>query len=237
MKTLKMKHSLHIIALAFVALSLIPLTAMAQVEFTFEGNADMNPAIDTVGALMTVYGIANPPVSFPTPIPMDFFGNQYTVAITGMTVSTYANDPLFFTKDFTFNGGMLRIYGDSIATGTAGDYANTNTFTDGTLLLEYSVAPGWMMHLDAAIPPPFGWYSGAGVGACDVVGGSQMAALIASEYTLTNWTFAGTGISEPSMFASPAPGYEYIFGVKIVFPYDPTPTEDSTWGTVKNLYR
>jgi hypothetical protein len=218
MNTLKMKHSLHIIAIAFVALSL-------------------NPGIDTVGALMTVYGIANPPVSFPTPIPMDFFSNEYTVAVTGMTVDSFVADPVFSTKDFLFTGGTLRIYGDSIATGTAGDFANPSTFTDGEMLLEYNVDPGWMMHMDNPMGPPFGWYSGAGIGACDVTGGTQMAALIAAEYNLANWTFGGTGISEASMFDAPEPGYEYIFGVKVVFPYDPTPNEDTTWSEVKTLFR
>ena len=48
---------------------------------------------------------------------------------------------------------------------------------------------------------------------------------------------AGTGVGEPSPFIQVPNGYDYIFGVKIIFPYDPTPNEDSTFGALKNLYR
>ena len=222
---------------ALAALAMIPTSALSQVEFTFEGMADMDPGIDMVGAMMTVYGIANPPVSLPTPIPMDFFNNQYTVVCNDMVVQTFNLDPVAFMKDFMFSGGFLSIYGDPIATGTPADYANPATFSDGELLLQYAVEPGWLMHLDNPMGPPFGWYSGAGAGPCNVVGGTQMSLLEVMEYPMNGWTFAGTGISEPNMFDAPEPGYEYIFGVKILFPYDPTPNEATTWGQLKTLYR
>ena len=56
---------LTIVVLATIAV--IPATALSQVEFTFEGQADMLPGIDMVGAYMTVYGYANPPVKIATP--------------------------------------------------------------------------------------------------------------------------------------------------------------------------
>lgn len=225
---------IKIVVLAMIVM--IPATALSQVEFTFEGMADMI-GVDMVGGAMTVYGIANSPVSQPTPVPMDFFMYEYTVVVRDMVVQTYNFDPTFFMKDFMFASGTMHIYADLIATGTPGDYANPSTFSDGEELLVFSIDPGWLMHLDNPMGPPFGWYSGAGAGPCNVIGGTQMPLLEMMEYPMTGWTFAGTGISEPNMFDSPEPGYEYIFGVKILFPYDPTPTEAKTWGQLKTLYR
>jgi hypothetical protein len=54
---------------------------------------------------------------------------------------------------------------------------------------------------------------------------------------LDDWTYAGTAIAEPSFFVNVPAGYNYVFGIKIIFPYDPTPNENETWSQLKNLYR
>ena len=210
--------------------------ALGQVEFTFEGYAAYAAGPDQAGAVMTVYGIANPPVSMPTPIPVDFATNQYTVAITGMVVDSYVFNGVAQTKNYVFNGGTLQIYENAIAGGTAANYAVPATFTDGTMLLQAAVDDGWTMDLND--PFGFGQFSGAGIGTCDMNGGSELGTLIGMDYPLNDWTFAGTGIAEPwfPFFTVPA-GYHHLFGVKVIFPYDPTPNEDASWGQVKTLFR
>lgn len=215
-----------------VALAVSP--ALGQVEFTFEGFAMMDPGIDQTGATMTVFGIANPAISAPTPLPMDFDTYQYTVAVTGMTVTSFVFDAPNSTKLFDFAGGTIRLYSDPIATGTAGDYASPATFADGDMFVEAAVDDGWEMLLNN--PLGFG-YSGAGIGTCALTGGSSLGDLQDLEFPLDGWTFAGTAISEPSLFIQVPAGYHYVFGVKIIFPYDPTPNEDLTFGQIKNLYR
>lgn len=235
MQLVKTRGRMFGLMLALALCAAVP--AMAQVEFTFEGFAAFDPGTEMQGATMTVYGIANPPVSVPTPIPTDFTNNQYTIAIDGMLVVGYNFDGVNFTKSYTFTGGTIRIYEDAIAGGTAGDYANPGTFVDGNLLLQASVDDGWTMDLNNAFYPA-GWFSGAGIGTCDMTGGSALPELVGLTYPLDNWTFAGTGISEPypPIITVPA-GYDYVFGTKIIFPYNATATEPTSWGNVKTLYR
>jgi len=221
-----------LILTALVILAVVP--ASGQVEFTFEGFAVMSPGIDLTGATLSVYGIANPPASTPTPLPLDFANNQYTISVNDMLVTGFVQDLGNATKDFDFTGGVLSIFEDAIATGTSADYANQASFTDGDMIVQASVDAGWEMHLDN--PIGFG-YSGAGIGTCDINGGSSLGDLQTYGYPLDNWTFAGTAIAEPSSFVNVPNGYNYVFGIKIIFPYDPTPNEDATWSHVKNLYR
>ena len=228
MKTL---YKITVLA-ALVALAVSP--AMGQVEFTFEGFAMMTPGTDQVGASLTVYGIANPAISAPTPLPMDFDTYQYTVAVSGMTVTGYNQDVVNNRKTFQFEGGTIRLYSDMIAGGTAGDFALPGSFTDGDMFVEAAVDDGWELILNN--PLGFG-YTGAGIGTCALTGGSSLGDLQDLEFPLDGWTFAGTGVGEPSPFIQVPNGYDYIFGVKIIFPYDPTPNEDSTFGALKNLYR
>ena len=219
--------------LVMIALALlVAVPVAAQVEFTFEGFAVYTTAPDMVGCTVDVYGIANPPVSVPTPIPTDFYNYEYTIHVTGMTSASFVTGS--DTKDWVFNGGNIAIYADALAGGTAGDYLVPATFTDGTMLLSATVDDGWEMHLDN----PFGlYYSGAGIGSCDMVGGTAYQELVNMDYTLNDWTFAGTGISEAYFpFITVPDGYQHVFGVKIIFPYDPTANEDMDWGQVKALF-
>ena len=223
--------------LALIALALmVAVPAVGQVEFTFEGYAMYTPGPDMAGATMTVYGIANPPMSVPTPIPMDFVNFEYTVYIHSMNVVSYTYDAPTMSKDYVFNGGEIEIFEDSIVAGTTGDYANTSTFVDGTNQLAALVDSPWDMHLDD--PIGFGTHSGSGIGTCDMVGGAAHALLVSMDYELNDWVFAGTAISEPWFpFITVPQGYHHVFGVKIMFPYDPTANEDAAWGDVKSLYR
>lgn len=228
-------------ALVLVVLFGMALPAVAQVEVTFEGYAKyavpFGGGIDAVGAVMDVYGYSNPPTTLPTPVDMDYVANQYTVHVSEMTVATYEEYNLAgLHKVVTFNGGVLRIYQDAKAGGTAADFANPATFTDGTLLLEGNVADGWVM--DLSDPFGMGGFSGAGSGYLDFVGGAgltEMNNLGGPDY-LTKWTFAGTGISDPTFFVSVPDGYQRIFGIKLFYP-GLVPNDEGSWGEVKNLYR
>ncbi|MBC8426515.1 hypothetical protein H8E07_20555 [bacterium] len=224
----------RLVLIAFALMVAAP--AVGQVEFTFEGFAKFNPAPDSNGALMTAYGIANPPVSVPTPIPMDFDNFQYTVCVSDMVVTAFAHDMGLGTKDYAFANGGISIFEDPIGGGTPGDFAVPATFTDGVMLLLANVDTPWDLHMDD--PFGFGTYSGAGIGTCDMVGGAALPLLVSMDYELNDWVFAGTGVSEPWFpFITVPDGYHYVFGVKIIFPYDPTADEDVTWGEVKTLFR
>ncbi len=235
MKRLVMNHNSARAALVMLML-ILTVPALAQVEFTFEGFAAYTPGPDMTGAMLTVYGIANPPASAPTPVPVDFGNNEYTVAVTGMVSTDYVFDGVNLTKQMVFAGGTIGIYEDARVGGTAADFSDPATFTDGTLLLEATVDDGWEMLLNDALG--FGVFSGAGIGTCDMVGGIDLPLLEAMLYPLQDWTFAGTGISEPwPPFITVPPGYDHVFGVKIAFPYNPTANTPATWGQVKDLYR
>ena len=165
---------------------------------------------------------------------MDFATSRYTSRVTGMTVWAFALDRGLSLKEYTFNGGVIEIYEDAIAGGSAADYANEASFTDGTMILAAAVDPGWEMLLDN--PIGFG-FSGAGIGTCVLNGGSELPNLQLIGFPMGGWTFAGTGIAEPSFFVSVPAGYDLVFGIKIIFPFDPTPNEDANWGDVKGMFR
>jgi len=219
--------------LVMIALALMVAVPAVGQEFTFQGYAVYNPVPDAVGSTVTVYGIANAPTVAATPVTTDFALNQYTICITGMAIATYDHDPVGRTKDYIFNGGVIQIFEDALAGGTPGDYANPGTFTDGTMLLDMAVDDGWEMDLND--PIGFGYHSGAGEGTCDVVGGSAYAELTGWGYELGDWLFFGTGISEIAPWTPAPSGYDQVFGVKIIYPHDPTANEDLTWGAVKTL--
>ena len=212
---------------------------MAGSEFLFDGYAVYSPAPDQVGATMDVYGILSTVGGVPTPIALDMDNFEYTVHVADMAIATYDEFPAIPPiigprKVLTFAGGMLRIYADAIVGGTAADFAAPGTFTDGELILAATVHDGWRMQL----ADPFGMtFAGSGVGFCDFYGGSNLADLIeyGGQPFLENWTFAGTGISDPSFFVTVPDGYDRIFGVKLVYP-EPVPTTGSSWGGVKALF-
>jgi len=222
------------------ALAVLVLVAavpvLGQVEFTFEGFSKSTLGQDVVGSTYTVLGIANPAVSAPTPLAMDFANNEYTIRVTGLTLAAFAEDLAIGAKTYAFNGGLIEIFEDAKVGGTAAAYAAEGTFVDGTMLLQAVVDPNWEMRLDNPPPGLFG-YSGNGVGSCDLTGGSELPMLIGMEFTTDNWTFAGTGIEEDNFFNTIPPGYDLKFGTKVIFPFDPTPADEASWGEVKSLFR
>ncbi len=232
MKQINTRTMIRTALAAMVLVAAVPV--LGQVEFTFEGFSKSTLGQDTVGSSYTVLGIANPPVSAPTPLPMDFASNQYTIRVVNMALTAFTFTPGLSMKEYVFNGAVIEIYEDAIAGGTAANYANEATFTDGVMLLQAAVDPNWDMLLDN--PIGFG-FSGAGIGTCVLNGGSELAYLLGLEFPMGGWTFAGTGIAEPSFFVSVPAGFDLVFGIKIIFPFDPTGNDDASWGDLKTMFR
>ncbi len=214
-----------------VALS-ASVPVLAASEWIFYGYAKYAPAPDQVGAVMDVYGLAAPG-SIAPPIAVDYANYEYTAWVSGMTIATYSNS-LSWRKSSTFNGGILRIYADAKAGGTAADFLNPSTFTDGSLILVASVDNGFSSILTDGPTIRDGIFVGSGSGTCDFNDGSRLGDLVAAEYYLTNWFFGGTPISDPNPTV-PA-GFHRVFDLKLVSPNDPTSIEPNTWGGIKRLY-
>jgi hypothetical protein len=234
MKQFKSRTMIRTALAVLVLVAAVPV--LGQVEFTFEGYSKSTLGQDAVGTTYTVLGIANPAVSAPTPLAMDFANNQYTIRVSGLTLADFAEDLGIGAKTYAFNGGVIEIFEDAKSGGTAADYAVEASFTDGAMLLQAVVNPNWEMRLDNPPPGLFG-YTGNGIGSCNLTGGSELAMLISMEFTTNNWTFAGTGIEENNFFNTIPAGFDLKFGTKVIFPFDPTPTDDASWSEVKTLFR
>jgi hypothetical protein len=232
MKNLQMTRMLG----AALILGLFAIPAQSQVEITFEGYSSYTGAVDQIGSIMDVYGVANPAVSAPAPAILDYDNFQYTIHISGMTVVFSNFNAGTGILTVAFDGGEMAIYEDAIGGGTAANYGSLATFTDGDMILHAQVDNGWTMNLDD--PLSSGAFSGAGYGTIVFDGGSSLTDLLNDGYTADDWAFAGTGISDPRppFFTVPA-GFDRVFGVKLIFPTDPTPTEAQSWGNIKNMYR
>ena len=206
-------------------------------EFLFNGYAKYwdGQVPDAVGSTMEVYGILSTVWEVPPPITLDLDNYQYTVYVATMNVSLYNNVPAV-VKTIDYNGGEIHIFADPIAGGTPADYAVPATFMDGDLILQATVDDGWeavLYDFDSDLI-----FSGSGGGTCDFIGGSRLGDLAAAEYYLNDWGFFGTPVADPNPpYLTVPDGYHRVFDVKIATTHDPTPSEDSSWGQVKNLYR
>lgn len=234
MITNKKNKQLTRAALVAVVLAIFALPAAAEVELTFEGYSWYIPTLDFVGSTMMVAGVANPPAIAPPPMVMDFDNYEYTIWIDEMVVSAFVYDMADQKQVTDFTGGVIRIFRDLKAGGTPADFAVPATFTDGEMILAAMVHDGWKMQL----ADPFGMsFAGSGVGLCDFFDGIRLADLIeiGGQPYLENWTFAGTGISDPGFFVTVPDGYDRLFGVKLVYP-EPVAVEGATWGELKSLF-
>lgn len=231
-----MKLNKFLAPAALLVAMMIAAPAAADSEFLFNGYSVYGPpGKDQVGAEREVYGILSSVGGIPTPIVLDTDNFEYTIHIFGqMVVGVVEYTIPFPRKEVVFDGGTIHIWADAV---TAADYASPGTFVDGELILIASVDDGWTMML-ADPPISDGVFTGAGSGTCDFNGGTQLDALIAAEYFLDDWNFLGLDISDENLPATPVPdGYDRLFKTKLTPPNDPTNSAESTWGTVKKLYR
>jgi hypothetical protein len=99
-------------------------------NFDFNGYAQFpvgKSGIVPAGAGMTMASVLTNNGVVPTPIPLNFALNQYTLIVQGSLANVIGN-----AQHWT---ATIQIYEDPIGGGTAANYANLATFVDGTLIL------------------------------------------------------------------------------------------------------
>ena len=197
-----------------LALVLIAVPASAQQLFDFLGQADVPDAVGGTLSMHSIMPEVSPPV-YP-PLPLDFDNFEYTLVVTGLGlddlgVGTY---PLQ-----TYSGGTIAIYEDA---GTAADYANPGTFTDGTAILVGNVTLLTRQVFTATI--------GSIAGSVDWTGGTQLNEFAPVDQL--NWSFL-SGINQNNA----EPGYDEQWDGKVE-PQGPiVETESQSWGTFKAFMR
>ncbi len=189
----------------------VPLGASAQQLFDFNGQALLPAA---VGDQLTMYGVVFDPAPAETPIPLDFVNFEFTLVVDGPVLSVDG-----IVK--TFVGGTVTIYQDA---GTAADFANPATLTDGVAILV-----GNFTSLSQFVPP-FG--PGSVSGFVDWVGGTRLND-IAPEDQL-GWAFL-SGTSATSGLLEP--GYDEVWDGKTEPPEVIVDTESASLGKVKALFQ
>lgn len=199
-------------ALALGALAMSPGAYAADPpNFDFFGYAIVSDVLNsplTMRSVLTNNGVV------PTPIVLDFTTKQYTLVVTGTLASivgTARNYP----------AATCTIYEDAIGGGTAADYANPGTFTDGTVILSGAFDGNLVRYRFTATLGNF-------IGKVDFTGGTRLSDLS----TPQDWPFGG-GWSR-SVTGIPA-GYQENWDGKIDL--SPVAVQEKTWDGVKQLYR
>jgi len=199
-------------ALALGALAVSPVAYAADPpNFDFYGFAIVSDVLNsplTVRSVLTNNGVV------PTPIVLDFTTKQYTLVMTG-TLSSIVG----IARNYP--AATCAIYEDAIGGGTAADYANPATFTDGTLILNGAFDGNLVRNRFSATLGNF-------IGKVDFSGGTRLADLVSPQ----DWPCGG-GWSR-SVSGIPA-GYQENWDGKIDL--SPVAVEEKTWNGVKQLYR
>src|SRR5262245_59293452 len=139
-------------------------------NFDFLGYAQVS---DVIGSALVMRSVLTNNGEVPTPIPLNFTLNQYTLVVGGTL-----NSIVGVARNYTM--ATVAIYEDPIGGGTAADYANGATFTDGTLILS-GVFDGFLVR------NRFSATLGNFVGTVDWTGGTQLGVLV----TPQDWPFGG----------------------------------------------
>jgi hypothetical protein len=198
--------------MALAVLISAPATQAADPpNFDFNGYAIVPT---TVGGILTMRSVLTNNGVVPTPISLDFANNQYTLVVIG-TLASAAGIAQYYSP------ATIEIWEDPIAGGTAADYANAGTFTDGTLILSGAFDGNLIRN---TFTPNLGNF----VGGVDFSGGSRLGDLV----TPQDWPFGG-GWSR-SVTTIPA-GYDEQWDGKIDIA--PVAVEDQTWGGVKEIFK
>lgn len=220
-----MKKS-FILGVGAVALLAIPLAASAvPEEGHFSGRAEHNgsPGVYTVGNSYTTYQTLDTfQGSNGTWYPWG--SDEYTLVIS-TTVASY--DGVSNPQSVTFGPTSFTIYEDA---GTAADYSNVGTFTDGTAVLT-----GTISGMAGSRVNIFGLPWGI-TGNVSFTGGTGLASvtpcvggvLLMNDFINFEIPFGGW---------PDAQGFEEAYDTKWDCEPETTGTEDSTWGQVKALYQ
>ena len=167
----------------------------------------------SVGGPLTLRSVLTNNGVIPTPIPTDFTTTEYTL-VANSTLSLNAQPQ-------QYTGGAASMYADSKASGTAANYADPSTFTDGTLILS-GVFDGTLLRYNYVT---FGNFTGK----VNWTGGSRLGEL---SNTLM-WPFWGGWSRRTSGIPS---GYQESWDGACDQPAA-LAVDPSTWGAVKELYR
>ena len=122
-----MKRNLAIAALV-IGLATAPTAASAQQFFDFFGQAVVPTNLGETLTLRAVVLDGAPAIE--TPLPLDFANFEYTIVLEGVVYDALSGGAQLFS------GGTIALYEDA---GTAADYADPSSFTDGTALLSGEV--------------------------------------------------------------------------------------------------
>jgi hypothetical protein len=191
------------------------INAQAQMIVDYRGHLYEETTVTAVGTVQ----------SLETPLTADLVTNEYTWVMEDLT----ADPPLSSMTSagyVTLSGGRFSIYEDP---GKNADYGinppNATapaTFQDGTLYLT-----GSFINLSMWWDPVNRMGNFDGVISFD--GGSHLAEVNPSVYK--GWTFAG--VTTNPYAAIPEGYFQAVDGEVFIAP---VPTEESTWGKIKNMY-
>lgn len=148
-------------------------------------------------------------------------GKEYTAVLTTV-VDTYTdNGGFYMVTDFEI--ATVEIYEDMT---TPADYANPATFTDGTLILvgqaNNMIAQGAIQYGSPFVVSGVVVFTG-GSGYANLIGTCVHGGLAMNDFIMTT-------------IITPPAGYEEVYDAEWKCT-DPTGTDESTWGSIKGLYR
>lgn len=207
-----MKKMLLVIAL--VGMLAAPQTAAAQQWFDFNGQA-LLPAV--VGDDATAYLVVNNNGVIDTPIALDFDNFEYTIVVTGLTMTVDNGD----AGGKSFSGGTIVLYEDN---STAADFTSPATFSDGTAILS-----GDLVSFNRVL---FTSTNGSGQGDVNWTGGTRVGEFAPAD--LLGWSFL-VSISTRSTVTEP--GYDENWDGKVE-PLEPVVSDGkSSVGELKSRHQ
>lgn len=186
-------------------------SAVDPPNFDFNGYAIVPT---TIGGALTMRSVLTNNGVVPTPIPLDFVNNQYTLVVTG-TLASISGIHQYYSP------ASIEIWEDAIAGGTAADYGSPGTFIDGTKILSGSFAG----NLDRS---GFTLTLGSFLGTINFTGGTRLGEMSPPN----GWPFGGGWSRSVSGIPN---GYDENWDGKIDLTSVAVDTE--TWEHVKGLYR
>lgn len=211
-----MKAKTLVVAVLAAILGTASVQAQDPPNFDFFGHAQV-PA--TVGGALNTYTTLTNNGVVPTPIPMDFTGEEHTLVIQGTLSAINHIGPIV---QHEYSSVTVKIYTD-VGPLTQADFANQNTFEDATLILS-GVVDGTLLRTK------FPGTTGSLIGSVDWIGGTRLAELGTN---VTGWPIGGalnTGLGNIPQ------DYDEAWDGKSDEP-EAVAVNESTWGAIKNLFR
>ncbi len=214
----------RILGVVWVALwvTTAPAAAVGLIDFSGLSHETGGFPDSELGDDLALYAVVD---GLTAPLTADFLANEYTLVLDGLVADgQQVPDPSNLVA--TYSGGAVRVYEDSQTTGTAaapGTHPPNATapahYVDGTLYLEGTLADFTVFY-----NPQLN--AGAFQAGVVFTGGSHLSELGAQT---VGYTFGGVFV------AGPPAGYDLHWDGQILLA--PVPVGETTWGTIKSLYR